>query len=69
MVWIWQHDTRTDNHMIILNYVKKLMKNKSKKEARKGLSFFKLVCFLSAGQTSEAITFTMNKGSFGNKHF
>jgi hypothetical protein len=33
-VWIWQHDK------IILNCVRKMMKNKSDKEAGKGPSFF-----------------------------
>jgi hypothetical protein len=68
MVWIWQHDTRTDDYKIILNCLKNAMKNK-KKDARKCPSIFKLVSFLSAGQTSEAIAFTMNIWSFGNKHF
>jgi hypothetical protein len=40
-VWIWQHDKRTDHYKIILNCVRKLMKNKSEKEARKGPSFKK----------------------------
>ena len=36
MVWIWQHDKRTDDdNKIILNCVRKLMKNKSEKEARR----------------------------------
>jgi hypothetical protein len=39
MVWIWQHDERTHNYKIILNCVRKLMKNKLYKEARKGASF------------------------------
>ncbi len=36
-VWIRQHDKQTDDYKIILNCVRKLMKNKSEKEARKGL--------------------------------
>jgi hypothetical protein len=40
MVWIWQHDKRTDDYKITLNCVRKLMKNKSEKEARKGPSIF-----------------------------
>jgi hypothetical protein len=43
MVWIWQHDKRTDDYKIILNCVRNLMKNKSEKEARKGPSFKKIV--------------------------
>jgi hypothetical protein len=39
MVWIWQHNKRTDDYKIIFNCVKKLMKNKSEKEAGKGPSF------------------------------
>jgi hypothetical protein len=41
MVWIWQHDkrSRTDDYKIILNFVRKMMKNKSEKEAAKGPSF------------------------------
>ncbi len=39
-VWIWQHDKRTDDYKIIFNCVRKLMKNKSEKEAGKGPSFF-----------------------------
>jgi hypothetical protein len=35
MVWIWQHDKRREDYKIILNSVRKLMKNKSEKEARK----------------------------------
>ena len=35
MVWIWQHDKRTDDYKIILNCVRKLMKNKEVKEAGK----------------------------------
>jgi hypothetical protein len=27
-VWIWQHDKRADDYKIILNCVRKLMKNK-----------------------------------------
>jgi hypothetical protein len=34
-VWIWQHDKRREDYKIILNGVRKLMKNKSEKEARK----------------------------------
>jgi hypothetical protein len=36
MAGIWQHDKRTDGSKIILNCVRKLMKNKSEKEAGKG---------------------------------
>jgi hypothetical protein len=48
MVWIWQHDRRTDDYKIILNCVRILMKNKSEKEAVKGptkLFFLKKVHF------------------------
>jgi hypothetical protein len=38
-VWIWQHDKRTDDYKIMLNCVRKLMKNKSEKEAEKGQNF------------------------------
>jgi hypothetical protein len=44
MVWIWQHDKRTDDYQIILNLCKKKMKNKFKKtekEAGKGPNFGK----------------------------
>jgi hypothetical protein len=34
MVWIWQHDKRTDDYKIIFNCVRKLMKNKSGKRGR-----------------------------------
>ncbi len=30
-LWIWQHDKRTDDSKIILNCVRKLMKNKNGK--------------------------------------
>ncbi len=43
MVWIWQHDKRTDDHKIILNCVRKLMKNRSENEAGKGPSFKKVL--------------------------
>ncbi len=39
-VRIWQHDKRTDDYKIVLNCVRKSMKNKSEKEAGKGPSFF-----------------------------
>ncbi len=42
MVWIWQHDKRTDDYKIMLNCVNKLMKNKSEKEAGKGQNLKKL---------------------------
>jgi len=42
MVWIWQHDKRTDDYKIILNCVRKFMKNKSEKESEKGPSFKKV---------------------------
>jgi hypothetical protein len=45
MVWIWQHDKRTDDYKIILNCVRNLMKNKSEKEAGKGKSFKKIVSY------------------------
>ncbi len=32
MVWIWQHDKRTDDYKIILNCARNLMKNKWEKE-------------------------------------
>jgi hypothetical protein len=35
MAWIWQHDKRTYENKIILNCVRKLMKNKLEKEAEK----------------------------------
>ncbi len=41
MVWIGQHDKRTDDYKIILNCVRKLMKYKSEKEAGKGPSLKK----------------------------
>jgi hypothetical protein len=41
MVWIWENDKRTDDYKIILNCVRKLMKNISEKVAGKGPSFFK----------------------------
>jgi hypothetical protein len=49
MVWIWQHDKKTDDYKIILNCVRKLMKNKVEKEARKGPDFkkdliLKIIC-------------------------
>ncbi len=37
MVWIWQHDKRTDDYKIILNCVRKLMKNKSEKKVGKAI--------------------------------
>jgi hypothetical protein len=40
-VWIWQHDKRTDYYMILLNCVRKLMKNNAEKEAGKDPSFKK----------------------------
>jgi hypothetical protein len=47
MVWIWQHDKRTDDYKIISNCVRKLMKNKkSEKEAGKGPSFKKSLSVL-----------------------
>jgi len=42
MVLIWQHDKRTDDYKIILNCVRKMMKNKAEKEAGKGPSLKKL---------------------------
>jgi hypothetical protein len=39
-VRIWQHDKGTDDYKIILNCVRKWMKNKSEKEAGKGPNFF-----------------------------
>ncbi len=39
---MWQHDKRTDDNKIILNCVRKLMKNKCEKEAVKGLKFKKM---------------------------
>jgi hypothetical protein len=44
-VWIWQHDKRTDDCKIILNCVRKLMKIKSDKDARKDPNFFKKYSF------------------------
>jgi hypothetical protein len=41
MVWIWQHDKRSDDYKIILNCVIKLLKNKSEKEARRPKLFLK----------------------------
>jgi hypothetical protein len=38
-VWIWQHDKRTYDYKIILNCVRKLMKNKSEKEDGKAQTF------------------------------
>ncbi len=38
-VWIWQRDKMTDEYKIILNCVRKLIKNKPEKEARKGTNF------------------------------
>ncbi len=32
MVWIWQHDKRTDDYKIILNIVRKLTKNNNEKK-------------------------------------
>ncbi len=43
MVWTWQHDKRTNDYKITLNCVRKLMKNKSEKEAEKVPSFLKKV--------------------------
>jgi hypothetical protein len=40
-VWIWQHDKRTDDCKIILNCVRKLMKDKSDKDAGKGPNLLK----------------------------
>ncbi len=37
MVWIWQHDKRTDDYKIILNYVRKLMKINQKKRPEKAI--------------------------------
>jgi hypothetical protein len=36
MVWIWQHDKKTNDYKIILNLCKKIneIKNKSEKEAQ-----------------------------------
>ncbi len=34
MVLIWQHDKRTDDYKIILNCLRKMMKNKTEKEAQ-----------------------------------
>jgi hypothetical protein len=45
MVWIWQHNKRTDDCKIILNLRKKI----DEKEARKGPNFKKL----TVGQKSE----------------
>ncbi len=42
MVWIRQHDKKTDEYKIILNFVRKLLKNKSKKEAVKAQTFLKV---------------------------
>jgi hypothetical protein len=44
MVWIWEHNKRTDDNKIILNCVKKLMKNKFKNEKKAGKdpNFFKI---------------------------
>ncbi len=39
-VLIWQHDYRTYDYKIILSYLRKLMENKSEKEAVKGPGFF-----------------------------
>jgi hypothetical protein len=35
-VWIWQHEKRIDDYQIILNCVRKLIKNKSEKDSGKG---------------------------------
>jgi hypothetical protein len=40
--WIWQHDKRTDDYEIILNCVRKLMKNTSEKDSGKGPKLKKL---------------------------
>ncbi len=45
MVWIWQHDKRIDDYKIILNCVRKLMKNKSEKEVAKGSKLNKFQFF------------------------
>ncbi len=39
MVWTWQHDKKTDDYKIILNCVRKLMKNILEKEAGKAQAF------------------------------
>ncbi len=39
MMCIWQHDKRTDDYKIILNCVRKLMKNKSKIRSGKAQTF------------------------------
>ena len=42
-VWIWQHDRRTDDYKIILNCVRKTMKNKNEKKRQgKAQTFFKV---------------------------
>ncbi len=43
MMWIWKYDKRTDDSKIILNCVRKLMKDKEK-EARKGSNLIKHIC-------------------------
>ncbi len=43
MAWIWQHDKRTDENKIILNCVRKLMKNKLEKEAEKSQNLKKKI--------------------------
>jgi hypothetical protein len=43
MVWIWQHDKRIDDYKVILNCVRKLMKNYEKKEDGKGPNFLKAI--------------------------
>jgi hypothetical protein len=45
MVWIWQHDKRTDDYKKVLDCIRKLMKNKSEKEAGKGPSLKKLIYY------------------------
>jgi hypothetical protein len=41
MVWVWQHGKRTNDCKIILNCVRKLMKNKREKMLREGPNVFK----------------------------
>jgi hypothetical protein len=43
MVWICQHDKRTDDYNIILNLCKKIDENKSEKEAGRGPNLKKLL--------------------------
>jgi hypothetical protein len=44
MVWMWQHDKRTDDYKIILNCVRKIDEKNQKNRLENAKAFYKKYC-------------------------